>query len=244
VTPLGPGAAAAATAADDVRDGFVGSHEFHCAGSAVADLDRPIGQALADDDDGRHADPVRPHGGHDRAAVRPEDLEAERFGVRAAELEDVTDLDPAPHLEVRAALGTRVAGAHLRGVDEAVGLEVPTGDEFEDVSPRHVGTGHPRRALDDARVDEEAERSRRAECARPDVALDERRAGGELVVAEGRQLGRCHRRLEPMQVDFAIARYADRQRLPSPVGVHEHHEHVLQRVSRHPGTAAAVTRSP
>ena len=55
-------------------------------------------------------------------------------GVLATEREDVADLDAARELERAGAVGRRVAGAHLGGLDRAVGGEVAAGDEVEHVA--------------------------------------------------------------------------------------------------------------
>ena len=51
------------------------------------------------------------------------------------------------------------------------------------------------------------------EHAGPDVALGQRRVGGEVVLGERLDLGRRDLRLEPLHVDVAVAGHADRQRL-------------------------------
>ena len=82
-----------------------------------------------------------------------------------------------------------------------------------------VGAGDPAGAGDDARVDEEADAvDGLAERARADVALGELGVGGEVVVGERLGLGRQHLRLEPLQVDVAVAGHADGQRLAVPSG--------------------------
>ena len=47
----------------------------------------------------------------------------------------------------------------------------------------------------------------------PDVALDQRRVGGEVVLGERLDLGRADLRFEPLQVDLAVAGHADGERL-------------------------------
>ena len=83
-----------------------------------------------------------------------------------------------------------------------------------------VGAGDPARALDDARVDDEPDTRRAVGAERPraDVALDERRVGGEVVLGERLDLGRGDLRLEPLQVDVAVAGNADGERLDGAVG--------------------------
>ena len=82
-----------------------------------------------DREDARHADAVRAHRDGDELAVLVEDLEAERLGEEATELEDVADLHAAGELDRAGAVRRRVAGAHARDLDEAVAREVATGDE-------------------------------------------------------------------------------------------------------------------
>ena len=89
---------------------------------------------LGDDrEDAGDADAVGAHRDGDELAVLVEHLEAERLGVLAAELEDVADLHAAGELDRAGAVGRGVAGAHLGGLDDAVGDEVAAGDEAEDV---------------------------------------------------------------------------------------------------------------
>ena len=84
----------------------------------------------------------------------------------------------------------------------------------DDVPAGLVGAGDPLRAVDDARVDEEADAGGLvlAQRTRPDVALDQQRVLGEVVLAERLDLGRRDLRLEPLHVDVAVAGHADRQR--------------------------------
>ena len=73
-----------------------------------------------------------------------------------------------------------------------------------------------------------------------DVALGQRRVGGEVGLAERLRLGRVHRGLEPLHVDVAVARHADGQRLDRAVGVAQLDDHVLQRVGRRPLAVGAA----
>ena len=86
-----------------------------------------------------------------------ERLEPERLRVLAAELEDVAHLDAAGGDEGARPVGRRVALADLGRLDRAVGGEVATRDEVEDVAAVDVRPGHPRGAVDDAGVDEVAD---------------------------------------------------------------------------------------
>ena len=100
--------------------------------------------ALGDDrEDAGDADAVRAHRDRGELAVLVEHLEAERVGVLAAELEDVPDLDAACELDRTGAVGRRVAGAHVGGLDDAVGDEVAARDEVEHVLLVEVGAGDP-----------------------------------------------------------------------------------------------------
>ena len=116
---------------------------------------------------------------------------------------------------------------------DAVGREVAAVDEVDHVVAGRVGAGDPSRALDDARVDDEpdARRAVGAERPGPDVALHERRVGGEVVLGERLDLGRGDLRLEPLEVDLAVAGHADRERLDGAVGMAQLDDHVLQRVA-------------
>ena len=84
----------------------------------------------------------------------------------------------------------------------------------------------PRRALEPER-------------AGADVALDERRVGGEVGLGEGLHLGRLDLRAEALLVDLAVAGHADRERLAGAVGVHERHDDVLERVAGGPRAVLA-----
>ena len=96
--------------------------------------------------------------------------------------------------------------------------------------------------VDDPRVDEEADARRRrlAQRARTDVPLGEHREAGEVRLAERRGLGGEHRGLEPLDVDLAVARHADRQRLTRAVGMADHDDDVLQRVGGGPRATIAA----
>ena len=62
------------------------------------------------------------------------------------------------------------------------------------------------------------------------------RVGGEALVGERLDLGRRDLRLEPLEVDVAIAGQSDRQWHRRPVGLAEQHDDVLQRVGGGPLT--------
>ena len=155
----------------------------------------------------------------------------------------MADLDAAGDLEWRSADRTQVAVDDLGGVDHAVGGEVASVDEVDHVVAGRVGAGDPSRALDDARVDDEpdARRAVGAERTRADVALHERRVGGEVVLGERLDLGRGDLRLEPLEVDLAVAGNADRERLDGAVGVAQLDDHVLQRVAGVPLAVVSVS---
>jgi hypothetical protein len=57
--------------------------------------------------------------------------------------------------------GAGVPRAHLGDVDHAVGCEVAARDEVDDVVVGDVGAGHPRRTVDDPRVDQVPDAARR-----------------------------------------------------------------------------------
>ena len=156
----------------------------------------------------------------------------------------MADLDAAGDLERRSTDRTEVAVDDLGGVDHAVGGEVAPVDEVDHVVAGRVGAGDPSRALDDARVDDEPDARRAVGAERPgsDVALDERRVGGEVGLGERLDLGRGDLRLEPLEVDLAVAGNADRQRLDGAVGVAQLDDHVLQRVGGVPVAVITVTR--
>ena len=193
--------------------------------------------ALDDARDGpRDADAVRPHGHRAQRPVLVEHLEVERLGVLRAELEDVPHLDAARRLQRVAARGAGVAVADLGGLDRAVGGEVTTRDEVDDVTPRLVGAGDPRGALADPRVEHVADAGRPpgTEHARADVPLGEHGVRRELLVVERLDGRRLDLGAQPLLVDLTVTGQSDRQRLARAVGVHEHDEHVLQRVGRGP----------
>src|SRR5688572_26977478 len=91
---------------------------------------------------------VGAHGDRDQLAVLVEHTQPERVGVLPAELEDVADLDAARGLELTTAPRARVARPDLGSLDRAVGGEVATGDEVDDVVALLVGPGDPPGALD------------------------------------------------------------------------------------------------
>ena len=85
---------------------------------------------------------------------------------------------PPPHV------GARVAGAHLGGLDRAVGGEVAARDEVDDVLAGLVGAGDPAgaRRRRGGRPGSGCRLGLAAEHPRPDVALDQLRVGGEVLV--------------------------------------------------------------
>ena len=100
-------------------------------------------------DQSGHPDAVGAHRQPDRLAVLAEHVDGEGVGVLAAELEDVADLDAAGRHQRPGPVRRGVAVAHLGGLDRAVGGEVAAGDQTDDVLAGRVGTGDPRRAVDD-----------------------------------------------------------------------------------------------
>ena len=100
-----------------------------------------------------------------------------------------------------------------------------------------VRAGHPRGAVDDARVDEEADAAGRllAEhraVGRPgaDVALDEPGVLREVGLGGRLDLGGRERDLGALHVDLAVAGHADDDELARAVEVREREHDVLERV--------------
>ena len=133
-------------------------------------------------------------------------------------------------------------GSDLGGLHGAVGGEVSTRHQVEDMPTRCVRSGDPPRPLDHPGVEQVSDLRRGLgaqvlarlaglERGRPDVAANEGRVAGEVGVGERLDLGGYHRRLEPPEVDFAVAGYADDQRRPCPVRLPQGHHDVLQRVA-------------
>ena len=153
----------------------------------------------------------------------------------------MADLDAAGDLERRTAHRARVAAQHLGCLDDAVGHEVATGDQVDDMPAGGVGTGDPAGAIDDARIDDVPD-SRRlvlTQCARADVALRQQWVLGEVVFAEGLDLGRRDLGFEALHVHVAIARHTDSEGSGRAVGMTQLHHQVLQRVGRRPDTVGA-----
>ncbi len=84
-----------------------------------------------------------------------------------------------------------------------------------------VGTGDPLGAIDDPRVDEKADAGRlvAAQCAGPDVALDQVFVGRKVVFGERVDLGGPELRFEPFDVDLAITGDADGEWFDPTVGM-------------------------
>src|SRR3546814_9247270 len=76
-------------------------------------------------------------------SVLIEDLQSERLGEEASELEHVADLHPARQLDRAGAVRGGIARAHRRDLDESVAGEVAAGDERGDVLLVDVGAGDP-----------------------------------------------------------------------------------------------------
>ena len=72
---------------------------------------------------------------------------------------------------------------------------------------------------------------------RSDVALDQLRMRGEILVSEWLRHGGIELGCESLQVDLPIARHADDQRMTCPIDLSDHDDHVLQ------GVAACQGRS-
>ena len=165
----------------------------------------------------RDADAVGAHRDRDQLAVLVEHLQAERVGVLAPELEDVAHLDAAGGLQdAVVAVGAGVAVADLGASIAPSPVKSRPATRSRTWLPLDVRAGHPRGALDDARV-ERGSGCRRASSppARPaDVALGQRRLCGELGLGERlehhalAELG-----LQPLGVDLAVAGHAERDGL-------------------------------
>ena len=154
-----------------------------------------------DREDAGHADAVRTHRDGHELAVLVEDLEPERLGVLAAELEHVADLHAARERDRAGAVGGGVALAHGRDLDETVGGEVAAGDERVHVLLVDVRAGDPARAVDDARVEQVADaggrllaEDRAGRRPRSDIALHEQRVALEVFLGRGLDRRRARRR--------------------------------------------------
>ncbi len=189
----------------------------------------------------------RTHGDRGLLAVLVQHLQPERVGVLATELENVTHLNPAGQLQFAGAVGSRVAGADLGDIDQPVGGEVPATDQIDHVLAGLVRTGHPGGALPHPRIDQVPDPARigggpplgdlsQAQRTRAEVALDQIRVLLEVSLGERLDRGRLDVGLQALRLDLAITGQADRQRFPGAIGMAQHHQHVLQRVGRGPGT--------
>src|SRR3546814_12012646 len=94
-------------------------------------------------------------------SVLIEDLQSERLGEEASELEHVADLHPARQLDRAGAVRGGIARAHRRDLDESVAGEVAAGDERVDVLLVDVVAGDPARALHHPRAEASADPGRR-----------------------------------------------------------------------------------
>ena len=168
--------------------------------------------------------------------VGVEHLESERLGVLRAEFEDVSDLDAASDFKLSAAAGAWIAVEHLGRLDGAVGSEVAAEGEIDNVAARLVCAGHPARADGDAWIDEETDTRGTfgAERPGPDVALHEAGIGGEVGLAERVDLGGSDLGFNATEVDLAVARHADGERLGGAVRMVEPYDDVLERVRGRP----------
>ena len=136
-----------------------------------------------------------------------------------------------------------VAGAHLGGLDRAVGGEVTARDQVDHVAAGLVGAGDPAGPVDDARVDEVADAGGlvRAEHPRADVALDQ--LGVVLEVLEDRGDGRFELGAQALLVDLTVAGEADGEDLLRAVGRGHRDEDVLEGVAGRPGTVVPGERA-
>ena len=100
----------------------------------------------------RNPDAVGAHGQPHRFAVLTENVDGERVGVLAAQLEDVADLDATRTHQWAGTIRRRVAVTHLGGFDDAVRDEVPSGHQSDHMPARFVGPGDPRRTVSDPRI--------------------------------------------------------------------------------------------
>src|SRR5690606_6278743 len=151
-----------------------------------------------------------------------EDLQAERLGVLATELEHVGDLDPARELERPGAVRRGVALAHLGGLDHAVTDEVAPGHQVEDVPALDVRTGDPPRPRDDPRVEEVPDGVLTAgvgpaQDTGTDVAPDELGVSREVGLLGRLDHGPRDGGLEALGVDLAVAGDPDRHDLALPL---------------------------
>ena len=100
----------------------------------------------------RHSDAVGAHGRAHRFAVLTEDVDGERIGVLAAQLEDVADLDAARTHQWAGPVRGGVAVANLGGFDDPVRDEVPSGHQADHMLARFVGPGDPCRTAGYPRI--------------------------------------------------------------------------------------------
>ena len=101
---------------------------------------------------------------------------------------------------------------------------------------RFVRAGHPARAIDYPWIDQEPNSGPavQAERTRSDIALDQGRVGGEILLVECFQLGRCDLCGEPLLVDVTVTGNSDRQSLGGAVRVAQLDDDVFHRVGRCP----------
>ena len=198
------------------------------------------------------ADAVGAHGDDLGLAVLVEDGQAQGLGVLAAQLEDVADLNAALQVEGARAVGRQVALAHLCGLDRAVGGEVATHDEVEDVTLLGVRACHPGGTLDDTRVHQVAHGTGgvavlvhdalgrvRSENRGADVAAHQLGVRLKVGIRRHLDLGGGHGGLETLHVDIAVAGDAHHEELALAIRMRQCDDDVLQRVGGGPGAVLA-----
>ena len=215
---------------------LAGGHEVHV---GRGDLARPaepllVVVALGDGCDGpRDADSVGAHrDGHELADL-VEDLEPECLGVLLASWKMWPISMPRAASSWCPQLGL-VTRAHLGGLDRAVGGEVTARDQVDDVAAGLVGAGDPPRAVDDARVDEEADAGGFAAPSTPGPICPLTSFGWLLEVLEDGRDGGVELGPQPLLVDVAVTGDADREDLLRPVGRGHRDQNVLEGVPGHP----------
>ena len=149
----------------------------------------------------------------------------------------MADLDPPGDLKLRGTGRTHITGFDLGRFDGAIGGEVTTHRQLEDVATGLIGTGDPARAVNHPRIDEIADLGDGVLTERlgTDIALDQCRMLGKLRFIHGRGNPRMQHCLESLDIDLAITREPNHQGVGRSIRQSDGEHHILQRVSGRPG---------